>query len=206
VTAGCVDLVALAHLMRLFLLENRRWTWRVHAAGNSGRPDFLWSSVALAHLMRLSLLKAADAAVGECHVAGNSGRPSFSAHVRCCERGHRPVPIGFSKDSDPASRNSGPVGQSKHKCPNRLRKLIRLINGYQVPTIANDRDVCSRCPGENFTPVLLQRILPVRRLASSLQCAGRREPGDADWRSRSTWQPQSASVSEPGRDSAAQWI
>ena len=53
------------------------------------------------------------------------------------------------------------LGQSKHKCPNRLRKLIGLIDGYQVPAIANDLDVCSRNSGLYFTPVLLQRILPV---------------------------------------------
>jgi hypothetical protein len=53
------------------------------------------------------------------------------------------------------------LGQSKHKCPNRLRKLIGLIDGYQVPAIANDLDVCPRNPGEYFTPVLLQRILPI---------------------------------------------
>ena len=53
------------------------------------------------------------------------------------------------------------LGQSKHKCPNLLRKLIGLIDGYQVPAIANDLDVCTRNPGEYFTPVLLQRILPV---------------------------------------------
>ncbi len=45
-------------------------------------PDFLWSLVALANLMRLSLLKAAQAALGECHVAGNPGCPSSSTHVR----------------------------------------------------------------------------------------------------------------------------
>jgi hypothetical protein len=51
------------------------------------------------------------------------------------------------------------LGQRKYKCPNRLRKLIRLIDGHQVPAIANNLDVCSWNPGEYLTPVLLQWIL-----------------------------------------------
>jgi len=53
------------------------------------------------------------------------------------------------------------LGQRRHKCLNRLRKLSGLIDGYQVPAIANDLDVRSRNPGEYFTLVLLQGILPV---------------------------------------------
>jgi hypothetical protein len=53
------------------------------------------------------------------------------------------------------------LSQRKHKCPDRLGKWMGLIDGYQVPAIANHLHVGSWNPGEHLTPVLLQGILSV---------------------------------------------